>query len=76
MKRRRPAARGLRARRRREIANVEKAVGTGTVRSFPFHFWCRQVIESGRASPELLAAAERSRAEWEAVRDAVPTLRP
>jgi putative ABC transport system substrate-binding protein len=33
--RRRPAARGLRARRRREIANVEKLVGTSGMRSLP-----------------------------------------
>jgi hypothetical protein len=72
-RRARPAARGVRAHRRREIANVEKLVATTKVRSFPFHFWCRQVIESGRASPELLAAAERSRREWDAIRDQVPT---
>jgi hypothetical protein len=45
---------------------VDRLVGTGKLRSFSFHFWCRQVIESGRASPELLAAAERARREWDA----------
>jgi hypothetical protein len=48
-----------------EVRNVERLVATSRMRSFPFHFWCRQVIESGRPSPELLAAAERSKKIWD-----------
>jgi hypothetical protein len=58
MKRRRPVARGVRARRRREIANVEKLVGTSGMRSLPWHAIYGRQIKDGTASPELLAAAE------------------
>jgi hypothetical protein len=64
MKRRRPAARGLRARRAREVANVEKLVGTSGMRSLPWHAIYSRQIKDGTASPEILAAAERSRREW------------
>jgi hypothetical protein len=66
MKRRRPAARGLRARRRREIANVEKLVGTSGLRSLPWHAMYIRQIKDGTASPEIVAAAERARKEWDA----------
>ena len=41
-----------------------RALAGPRMRSFPFHIWCRATIESGQASPELLAAAERARREW------------
>jgi hypothetical protein len=47
--RRRPAVRGLRARRRREIANVEKLVGTSGLRSFPWHGVPQQQVKAGIA---------------------------
>jgi len=59
MKRPRPATRGLRARRRREIANVEKLVGASGMRSLPWHLILDRQIKAGiPATPELLAAAE------------------
>jgi hypothetical protein len=64
MKRRRPAARGLRARRAREIANVEKLVGTGGMRSLRWHAIYSRQLKDGTASPEIVAAAERARQEW------------
>jgi hypothetical protein len=67
MKRRRPTARGRRARREREVANVERLVGTSGMRSYPWHFVLQQQIKAGLTpSPDLVAAAERSRREWEA----------
>jgi hypothetical protein len=63
--RRRPAARGLRGRRRREIANVEKLVGTSGMRSLPWHAIYSRQIKEGMASPQIVAAAERSRREWD-----------
>jgi hypothetical protein len=50
---------------RAEILAVERLVGTGKLRPLPFHIWCRATIESGRASPELLAAAARSKKIWD-----------
>jgi hypothetical protein len=60
--------------RKAEVQRVERLVGTSRMRSLPFHIWCRATIEAGRASPELLAAAERARAEWDAVLPTLPTL--
>jgi hypothetical protein len=62
--RRRPAARGIRARRQREIANVEKLVGTSGMRSLPWHAMYSRQIKDGTASPQIVAAAERAREEW------------
>lgn len=62
--RRRPAARGLR--RQREIANVEKLVGTSGMRSLPWHAMYSRQIKDGTASPEIVAAAEQARKEWDA----------
>jgi hypothetical protein len=73
--RRRPAARGLRARRRREIANVEKLVGTSGMRSLPWHAIYSRQIKDGTALPEILATAERSRREWDA-RNAERLIKP
>jgi hypothetical protein len=44
-------------------------------RPLPFHVWHDQLVAAGGTpSPEFAAAAERSRREWEAVRDSVPTM--
>ena len=67
MKRRRPAARGPRARQRREVAKVARLVGTNGLRSYPWHWVLQQQIKAGIAPSEgLIAAAERARREWDA----------
>jgi hypothetical protein len=54
---------------RAEIKAVERLVGPHGLRSWPWFTLCRDFIASGKAS-QVVAAAERSRREWEAVRDA------
>lgn len=61
---------------RAEIASVERLVGPTGLRPLPFHIWCRASIESGRASPSLLAAAEHARRYWDALLPTLPTLTP
>jgi hypothetical protein len=58
---------------RGEILAIEKLVGPADLRPLPVHIWCRALIESGRASPELLAAAEHAQQYWAAV--TLPSLR-
>lgn len=60
--------------RLREVCAVEKLVGPAGLRPLPLHVWCRAWIESGRASPELVAAAEHARRYWDAVLPTLPTL--
>jgi hypothetical protein len=48
------------------VANVVKLVGTSGLRSLPWHAMYSRQIKDGIASPEIVAAAERARKEWDA----------
>lgn len=64
MKRRKPAAHGVRARRKRGRERHE-AVGTSKLRPMRWDLILQWHVQSGMApSPELMAAATKAREAW------------
>ena len=63
-KTKKPKSRFVRA--RKEILAIEKHVGPRGLRSLPWHLIYAPQLRDGTASPEIVAAAARSRAEWDA----------
>jgi hypothetical protein len=59
---------------RAEVRRVEKLVGPRGLAPLPLHIWCRSVIESGQASPALVAAAAAAKAYWDAMLPTLPVL--
>jgi hypothetical protein len=58
--------------RRGEIKNVERLVGPSRMRGLPSHAMFTAVLHDDTAGPEMLAAAEVSRRQWEPCRERVP----
>jgi hypothetical protein len=61
-------------RQRAEVRRVEKLVGPAGLKPLPLHVWCKSLIESGRASPELVKAAAAAKAYWDGVLPSLPVL--
>jgi hypothetical protein len=63
-------------RQRAEVRRVEKLVGPRGLAPLPLHIWCRSLIESGHASPALVAAASAAKTYWQARAATLPVARP